>query len=281
MCSKVRLLALRCIGYEPSQPFVVLMYHSVKREERERFARQVDQLIHVGPVVYADSDAAAREGTRRIAVTFDDALHSVFENAFPILRDRSIPATVFVPTQHIGSTPGWITDARHRDADECVLTIDELREMRHGGILIGSHSVRHLRMMELSQAEALEEFTESRTALAQILGENVQTFALPYGSRNAEVLRLAASAGYTRLFLNVPATRRDRDSPVRIVGRIRVDPTDWALEYYLKVRGAYQWLPYAMSAKRQFFKLLQRTFPRYRGARRRDRRAADAAIPVS
>ena len=277
--AKVRQLALRCVGSVPAQPFVVLMYHSIKRDERNRFARQMDQLSHVGPIVYADSDVADRSRTH-VAITFDDAHHSVFENAFPILRQRSIPAAVFVPTQYIGSSPGWITDARHRDADERVLTIDELREMRQAGILIGSHSVRHRRMTELSQAEALEEFTESRNALAEILGEDVRTFALPYGSRNAEVIRLAASAGYTRLFLNIPTTRRDRDSPVRLVGRIRVDPTDWMLEYYLKVRGAYRWLPYAMMAKRWVFRVLRGTVLR-REARRRSRRAVGAVFPVS
>lgn len=276
--AKVRQLALRGIGVAPSQPFVVLMYHSIKRRERGRFARQMDQLSHAGSLVYADSDTTARAGTPRIAVTFDDAHHSVFENAFPILRERSIPAAVFVPTQYIGDAPGWITDASHRDADERVLTVDELREMKRAGILIGSHSVRHRRMTELSPAETLDEFTESRNALAEILGENVRTFALPYGARNAEVVRLAASAGYTRLFLNVPATRRDRDSPVRLVGRIRVDPTDWALEYYLKVRGAYQWLPYAMTAKRLVLRAVRAAFPRTREARRR---AADVVFPVS
>ena len=30
-------------------------------------------------------------------MTFDDGYHSVLENAFPILRERGIPSTVFVP----------------------------------------------------------------------------------------------------------------------------------------------------------------------------------------
>lgn len=277
--ARAGVLVLRIAGYRTPTPFVVLMYHSVKRDERKRFARQMDRLVRVGCPVYADFDASGRDGTRHIAVTFDDAHHSVFENAFPILRERSIPATVFVPTHYIGGAPGWITDSRHRDADERGLTIDELRELRRGGVLIGSHSVTHRRMTELSQAEMVEELTESRNTLAKILGENVHVFALPYGSGNADVAHLAARAGYTRLFLNVPG-HGSGDSPVRVVGRIRVDPTDWALEYYLKIRGAYRWLPSAIAAKRRVRRVLQAAFPRKR-ERRRAERATGAIFPVS
>jgi peptidoglycan/xylan/chitin deacetylase (PgdA/CDA1 family) len=276
-CTTIRGLALRVAGYPTTQPFVVLMYHSVKRHERARFASQMNRLSRAGRLVYADFNAADLHDIRHIAVTFDDAYHSVFENAFPILRERSIPGTFFVPTQFVGSSPGWITDDRHRDVDERVLTADELREMRHGGALIGSHSVTHRRMSDLSETEVLSELTESRDALGQILGESVHLFALPYGSGNADAERLAASAGYTRVFLNVP-TPSGR-APGQVVGRIGVDPFDWPLEYYLKIRGAYQWLPAALSVKRWVLNVLR---PRVVGSPqvRRSRRATSALFPL-
>jgi peptidoglycan/xylan/chitin deacetylase (PgdA/CDA1 family) len=277
-CSTVRVLALRGTGRPVSQPFVVLMYHSVKRHERLRFERQMDRLLRVGRPVYADFHATAGASVRNIAVTFDDAYHSVFENAFPILRERAIPATFFVPTQYIGSRPGWITSDRHRDADERVLTADELRDMRRDGALIGSHSVTHRRMQELRQSEVVEELTASRHALAEILGEQVNLFALPYGSGNADVAREAASAGYSRLFLNVP-TRDAGTLPVQVVGRIGVDPTDWGLEFYLKIHGAYRWLPAAMAAKRRVLGALRAQVPGSSRARRPER--AGAVFPLS
>jgi peptidoglycan/xylan/chitin deacetylase (PgdA/CDA1 family) len=249
------------------------MYHSVKRHERARFARQMDRLRRAGRPVYADFNVAGSSDIRHIAVTFDDAYYSVFENAFPILRERSIPGTFFVPTQFIGGKPGWIKDDRHRDVDERVLTADELREMRHGGALIGSHSVTHRRMSDLSQAEVSRELTESRNALAEILGEPVHVFALPYGSGNADAAQLAAAAGYTRVFLNVPAP--NGDGTAQVVGRIGVDPFDWPLEYYLKIRGAYQWLPAALLVKRRVLNILR---PRVAGTAnvRRSGRANNA-----
>ena len=42
-------------------------------------------------------------GTRTLAITFDDAFHSVREYAYPVLASRSWPATVFVPTSFAGA----------------------------------------------------------------------------------------------------------------------------------------------------------------------------------
>ena len=262
-----RTLLRRLAGYPIAPPLVVLMYHSVKRDERERFARQIDQLARLAHPVYADSQAQNSDSRRHVAVTFDDGYHSVLENALPILRARGVPATLFVPTQHLGKSPGWITDARHRDAGERLLTADELRYMQEAGALIGSHGVTHRPLTQVSAAEVLAELVESRRQLTKILGQDVALFALPYGAGSTEVVRLATSAGYTRLFLNVPVHRVSSADP--LVGRIEVSPTDWPLEYRLKIRGAYQWLPWAMTAKRKVMSVLRRLVKAPRRSRTR------------
>ncbi|MGH9241157.1 MAG: polysaccharide deacetylase family protein [Vicinamibacterales bacterium] len=251
-----RSLVRRLAGTEIAPPLVVLMYHSVKRDECERFARQIDQLTRLAHPVYADFQGQNSDHRRQVAVTFDDGYRSVLENALPILRERRVPATLFVPTQHLGKSPGWISDDRHRDAGERILTADELRHMRDAGALIGSHGVTHRPLTQLSDRDALAELADSRRQLAEILGQDVKLFALPYGAGSDDIVRLAASAGYTRLFLNVPVHRVSSADPV--VGRIEVSPTDWPLEYRLKIRGAYQWLPWAMTTKRTVMNVLRR-----------------------
>jgi len=234
------------------------MYHSVKTHEREQFAHQMDLLVRLASPVAGDFNGRNDCRNRNfVAVTFDDAYQSILENALPILREKKIPVTVFVPTDSLGIRPGWITNQRHRDASERLLTSDELRFVQQTGGLIGSHSVTHRPLTELSRAEALAELTESRQALERILGRNVDSFALPYGAANADVLRLAAKAGYQRVFLSEPVnSRAGSDGPV--YGRIGVSPSDWALEYRLKVLGAYQWLPVGIALKRRILNVLRK-----------------------
>jgi peptidoglycan/xylan/chitin deacetylase (PgdA/CDA1 family) len=255
----VRCTLLRLLGYPVSARFVALMYHSVKSHERQQFAHQMDLLVRLANPVAGDF-TGCNDGRNRsfVAVTFDDAYQSILENALPILRTKRIPATLFVPTDSLGTKPGWITNERHRDAGERLLTSDELRFIQQTGGLIGSHSVTHRPLTELSPAEALAELTESRQVLERILGKNVDSFALPYGAGNANVLRLAAEAGYQRVFLSEPVnSRAGVEGP--LYGRIVVSPSDWALEYRLKVLGAYQWLPTGIAVKRRIVSVLRKT----------------------
>jgi peptidoglycan/xylan/chitin deacetylase (PgdA/CDA1 family) len=131
--------------------------------------------------------------------------------------------------------------------------------------------VTHRSLTEASPDEALAELVESRHALEAILGEKVGSFALPYGSGNAATLELARQAGYDHVFLSVPvASPENRQG--RLVGRIDTTPTDWRLEYYLKIRGAYQWLPFGIAAKSRARTLLHTL--RLAPANRDDRRDA-------
>jgi peptidoglycan/xylan/chitin deacetylase (PgdA/CDA1 family) len=243
-----RAVLLRLAGHSRKPPFVVVTYHSVKRHERLLFERQMSHVLKVGSPVYADFEVGDARAHRFVAVTFDDGYHSILENALPVLRDRMIPATIFVPTNFLGNSPGWITDARHRDVDERLLTADELKRARTFGALIGSHGVSHRPLTEISKSEAFVELVESRRVLEQLLDQPVRLLALPYGAGNSDVFGLAARAGYSRVFLSVPV-KPSGNPPAQRLGRVNVTPSDWRLEFWLKVRGAYQWLPSAIAAK--------------------------------
>jgi peptidoglycan/xylan/chitin deacetylase (PgdA/CDA1 family) len=232
------------------------MYHSVKSYEREQFAQQMSLLERVAHLVPADFDGKVPDDRCAVAVTFDDAYQSVLVNAVPILRERKIPFTVFTPTKCLGGKPGWISDERHRDANETLLTEDELQCVRQAGGVIGSHSVTHRSLTELSIADAFAELAESREVLERTAGTKVDLFALPYGTSDDTVLRLAKRAGYQRVFLSVPVDSNANDDAL-LCGRIDVTPSDWALEYHLKILGAYQWLPLAIATKRRLRNLLR------------------------
>jgi len=39
-----------------------------------------------------------------------------------------------------------------------------------------------------------------------------------------------------------------------LIGRVRVDPTDWMVEFHLKLVGAYDWVPWAAEIKRRMLR---------------------------
>lgn len=230
--------------------FTVLTYHSIKNGQRNRFERQMDDLLKIGHPTAAGVDGSMLNARRNIAVTFDDGFQSILKNAVPALRERGIPATIFVPTGDMGKKPGWIRDPDHMNAGEEVLKENQLTELAGDLITIGSHSVTHARLSELDGKEAMKEVMESKKRLEEILGRDVGLFSFPYGDYKEETVRFCIQSGYQIVFTNIPRQGK-LESWGNVYGRIDLSMNDWPMEYRLKMLGAYQWLALAIKVKRR------------------------------
>ena len=240
-------IVLRLVGKAPPGSGVVLYYHHVAQAHRDRFARQMQHLRrHVQPV-RADHRGLLAPGARVGAVTFDDGYLSILENAVPELERLGIPATAFVVSDFLG----------HRiesDPSERCMTRDELRRCASDLLSIGSHTARHARMSAVDATRGHDELQRSRRTLEQILGRDVTLFCFPFGAYNSQALEWCLQAGYERVFTCDP-TVAFRAPDEFVTGRVAVEPTDWRIEFHLKLMGAYRWLPAAFALKRR---LLQR-----------------------
>jgi peptidoglycan/xylan/chitin deacetylase (PgdA/CDA1 family) len=236
--------ALQAIfGRRPTPHAVVIYYHHVLKDQREGFARQLDHLRRFTEPLRADLHEPLTPNGRYSIVTADDGWKSFADNALPELARRNIPVTMFAISQRLGQSVDGITFDRLLDADE-------LRALDAGNVTIGSHTATHAVMTALNEAQATRELCESREQLGAILGRDVTMFCFPYGASRDDLVPLCRSAGYTRVFTCVPVPA---DPGQYVLGRVRVDPTDWPLEFHLKLMGAYRWLPIAIALKRRIF----------------------------
>jgi len=235
---------------------VVLEYHSVKSEQRDRFARQMDILIKKYHPVFANIKGPLGNRQLYIAVTFDDGFQSVVENALPELHKREIPATIFIPTGYLGKKPHWISNPYHVYMSESVMTAEQLKSLSTDLVLIGSHCVTHRALTTLGEKELLKELVESKNDLERILNREVDLLAFPYGQYNKTVLEFSRKAGYNRVFWNVP-TFLISNIDTFMIGRVFTSPDDWLIEFKLKLMGAYRWLPIAVVLKGKFRSLSQ------------------------
>lgn len=228
----------------------VLYYHEVRPEHRARFAWQMDALLRLAKPVPASYRERLLDGERVVAVTFDDGFTSFRDVALPELRLRGIPSTLFVVAANVGRAPSWSGVVPDPTFTERLLTLEELRALPQPLVTIGSHTLTHPTLTHVAEAEARREMSESRLVLERELCRRVTLFSFPHGAHTRDMFLWSRDAGYERVFTILPIPAFS-DPDEYVVGRVKVDPTDWPLEFRLKVMGAYCWLPFAYAMKRR------------------------------
>jgi peptidoglycan/xylan/chitin deacetylase (PgdA/CDA1 family) len=139
---------------------------------------------------------------RTVVVTFDDAFRSVLTLGLPILRRHGLPATIFAPTDHIGTGepmrwPG--IDRWHggeHEAELMPLDWSELRALADAGWEVGSHTLSHPHLTRIDDARLDDELRRSREVCERELSLPCRTLAYPYGDHDARVVAAARAAGY-------------------------------------------------------------------------------------
>jgi peptidoglycan/xylan/chitin deacetylase (PgdA/CDA1 family) len=121
-----------------------------------------------------------------VLLTFDDNYIGQYKYAFPLLQKYSYPAVWSVHTKFVG-TAGKKPKA----------TWDQLREMQKSGLItVASHTVNHLNMKNLSNAEIEREVLESKKVLEKELGIAIDYFTYPEGDFTERAKDKVKEVGY-------------------------------------------------------------------------------------
>ena len=103
------------------------------------------------------------------------------------------------------------------------LTRGDIRALRARGHVVGSHSCTHpLRMAGCSSQRIQDEWSRSVAALADILGERIDTASVPGGDHSPRVADAAAAAGVRVLFTSRPTIAVQVRDDLLVVGRFAV-----------------------------------------------------------
>jgi peptidoglycan/xylan/chitin deacetylase (PgdA/CDA1 family) len=172
----------------------VLAYHGVGEDPDggyfgnvtvEEFRSDVAYLVENADVV-PHSEIGEAGDRRRVALTFEDGLRSVYANARPVLREFDVPATVFVNPGFVGDRNRGMLLARHRlSVDGRVMLSDgELRDLVGSPrVSVGNHSWSHERLAAVEDEAVLRtEVVAARETLVERYGAAVDAFSYPYGA---------------------------------------------------------------------------------------------------
>lgn len=188
-----------------SNDAVILMYHHVSNStpastsvSPETFEKHLDYLednhfnvLALSTVInYLVNDKSLPEKT--VVFTFDDAYKSVYNTAYPALKKRNWPFTVFVTTQYI--------DSKYNN----FMSWQQLQEVARYGAEIGNHSHTHAHLIRHgkneSQAQWLQRTVTEIDTAQTIIGKHIKyplpVFAYPYGEYTTEIQALLKNSGY-------------------------------------------------------------------------------------
>ncbi len=141
-------------------------YTGIVRIAREQPRQQEDTeaIAVAGPVL---EDPAER---KRVALTFDDGPHPVYtEELLDGLKERGVKATFFVVGENI---PG---------------NEDLIRRMDEEGHLIGNHTYNHVKISDMSKADACEQIEKTSALIRELTGKDTEFVRPPFGEWNKEL----------------------------------------------------------------------------------------------
>lgn len=203
------ILLVACAARADTGHAVAFMYHRVGDDRfpstnvtLEAFEAQLDYLERQGFTVWPLDRITEhlKSGRplpdRTVAITIDDAYRSVFENAWPRLRARGWPFTVFVSTDPI--------DDGLRD----YMSWDQMRSMQAAGVTFANHSASHDHLAlrrpgesdDVWRTRVREDIGRAERRLREELGDSVnpgRLFAYPFGEYSEALAELVSELGYT------------------------------------------------------------------------------------
>jgi peptidoglycan/xylan/chitin deacetylase (PgdA/CDA1 family) len=133
-------------------------------------------------------------------VTFDDAFRSIAEVA-PELVELGVRVVVFAcPGYADGGKPLTVPELKkHVDRypkSLATLTWGGLRTLAEQGVEIGSHTISHRHLPELSDEDIVREIRDSKQKIEAEVGRPCTLLAYPYGEEDARCRAAAREAGY-------------------------------------------------------------------------------------
>jgi len=176
---------------------VILMYHRFGEDKYpstnirlEQFDAHLEKLSDGNYTVLPLAKIIDRLQTgkplpdRTVAITIDDAYLSVFTEAWPRLKAKGFPFTVFVATDPV--------DQKHRN----YMSWDQLRRLQADGVGIGSQTASHPHMHKISIEAIDTELGNANKRFLAELGMRPDLFAYPYGEYNLAVIDRVKTAGF-------------------------------------------------------------------------------------
>jgi GT2 family glycosyltransferase/peptidoglycan/xylan/chitin deacetylase (PgdA/CDA1 family) len=226
----------------------VLLYHKIGLPRAQRnafitvpmrnFERQMRWLTDHGYIAIGTADWLAwrDEGKslpkKPVMITFDDAYAETATNAFPVIRECGLKATVYIVTGQVGGINAW--DVADGLPLERLMSADQIWHWAQRGIEFGVHTRTHPDLRTLDAKTLEDELLGGADDLQKLLGARPISFAYPFGYYNDKVSSYVSTVFQTAATCDEGLNQLSTNPS--LLRRTMVLPGDSILEFSSRVR---------------------------------------------
>lgn len=195
-------------GRSSAQSAVILQYHHVSsstppvssispEDFRRHMAYLRDNDFNILPLEEVLERLQAGESlpAKSAVITFDDGYRSVYDEAFPILKENDWPFTLFISA--------GLVDGNSR----LYASWDQLREMGEHGATLANHTMTHPYFLDRAPGQHRSEWLSgiraeieaAETLIEDETGQSHRLLAYPYGEYNPEIQSLLEEMNFIGL----------------------------------------------------------------------------------
>ncbi|MCX5687885.1 MAG: polysaccharide deacetylase family protein [Candidatus Omnitrophica bacterium] len=237
------LLAAVAVLYAKAQYVVpIIMYHNIDENSDssrlsvspESFKTQMNFLKnqHYNVVKLEDLSGILKGNKfppKTIAITFDDGYKNNYFNAYPVLKQLGLHATIFIIPALVGT--------------DDYLTWKQILEMYESGFIeIGSHAMTHPWLPTQPKENLDSEISGSKSVIESHLNKETSSFSYPLGGFNKDVRAKVIEAGYKIAVATNPGKKYPKHD-LFAMKRLRISSTsDNLLVFWFEITGFYTWI---------------------------------------
>jgi len=175
-----------------------------------------------------------------IFLSFDDGYKNNHTRLLPLLKEFGFKITLFCLSGDLLKDNSWDTSKDPNEPKHELMNLEELKDFVNIGCEIGSHGFSHSNFTEISQSEVEKELQSSKDYFEKALGQEVISFAYPFGRSNETVKELTKKSGYLFGISTDTGGLHLVDDPYEIF-RVNVFPEDLGLRFQKKTSPSYRY----------------------------------------
>lgn len=232
----------------------ILMYHMVSNHKKDakfnslrvkplEFENQIKFLVEDGWNFFTMSELIEKKDelpNKSVAITFDDGYEDNITNALPILKKYNAKATIYLVIDRHDRE--WSSKRKKKNnsgelKNEPKLNDDQVKKLIDSGLIeIGSHTMTHDNLPNLSNEEKLKEISNSKEEIEKTFNIKCNSFCYPFGLYDSQDVNLVKQSDYTNATTTIKGIDDINKANLFELKRITVSGKDSLFVFKIKIK---------------------------------------------